>query len=376
MKRACNSGVIAVVALAVAAAPAAAKDRFVLDKKAASPGHVLLAGNGTADVAWTHAGGSHADYAEFCKVPKGGECKHPVKLPNPAGTAGTESVAGAFPLKSPGYVNVFAPRYVRNDLVYWTSTDGGKTFDDGTIISGYSNKTNPTDVIPYGPIVFVAANNPGLGFSYGGVVTGGFTFSLATGTVQASSMTLDDSSTLYESYWAQDDPKYHVRYFQNSASGSPGTEATWAGPETVSTGYGGALASGSSGTFIATQDYAGRKYPTAVKVRQLTGSIAGSPTTLANDKKTDLFATGDIAEAPNGHVAVAWPLEKKSGKMILRLFKSQNGTNFGKATPIAHLGSGFGIGDNVQLAYANDGSGAATFLNSNGLRFADLKKLK
>jgi hypothetical protein len=369
-------GLAAVAAAAVAAAPACANDRFVLDKKAETPGHVALLGSGTADVAWTDGGGSHADYAEFCRIPKGGKCKNPVKLPNPAGNAITESVSGAFPVIDNGSLLVVAPRYVRDDLVVWDSTDGGKTFDGGTIITGYSNKTNPTDVIPYGPIVFVGANNPGLGFSYGGIASGGFTFSLATGTVQGSSLALQDDGTLYESYWTQDNPKYHVSYFQNSASGSPGVEGTWAGPHAVSKGYGGALAGGSNGTFVATQDYAGRKYPTAVRVRRLTGSLVGSPTTLANDKKTDLFALGDISEAPNGHVAVVWPLEKKSGKLMLRLFKSKDGQSFGKPQLIAHLGNGYGINDNLQLAYGSDGSGVTTFLNASGLHLADLKKLR
>jgi hypothetical protein len=366
----------AVVAIgcATVVSSASANDRFLLDKKAETPGHVALLGNGTADVAWTDGGGAHADYAEFCRIPKGGKCKNPVKLPNPAGNAITESVSGAFPVVAGNNVAVVAPRYVRNDLVIWSSSNGGKTFDAGTILSGYSNKSNPTDVIPYGPVVFVGANNPGLGFSYGGLSSAAFTFSLATGTVQGSSLTLD-GDTLYESYWTQDQPKYHVRYFHDSAADS-GSEGTWAGPHPIATGYGGELASGSSGTFAVTQDYAGRKYPTAIKVRQLVGSIAGSATTLANDKKTDLFALGDISEAPNGHVAVAWPLEKKSGKMVLRLFESKTGTSFGKAKPIAHLGNAYAIGDNLQLAYGSDGTGVTTFLNSSGLHLADLKKLK
>ncbi len=366
---------IAVVAGAAIASGASANDRFLLDKKAETPGHVVLKGNGTAYVAWSHAGGKHADHAEFCKIPKGGKCKDAMKLPLPSGNAVTESVAGAFPLIDGDTLYVVAPRYVDNDVVIWQSSNGGQSFSSPTVLTGgYSNKTDPTDVILDQVVLLIGAHNPGLGFSYTGIANGGYTFGATQGSVQGASLVADPSiANLYEAYWTQK-KKYSVHYF--TVPGVASTDTQWTGPIAVSKGYGGELTSGSNGNFIVTQDYTGGKYPKAVRVRGIDGSDVGPATTLAKDKKIDLLATGDISEAPNGHVAVAWPLEKRSGKMVLRLFESNNGKHFGKATPIAHLGNAFGIGDNLQLAYGSGGSGVTTFLNGSGLHLADLKKLK
>jgi hypothetical protein len=362
----------AVVALAVA--PASARVLQKLDKKPASPGHIAMR-NGTTLVAWSHQGGSKADYAEFCRIPKGGECKNPVKLPNPAGTGAAEGIAGAFPLLLGGKnVAVVAPRYVRNDLVVWSSSDGGKTFDSGDLLPGYSNKTNPSDVIYLSPVVAISADNVGLGFSESiGFAGGGFTFTSVTGTVEGSSMA-SVAGGLLESYWTLGS-KSKVHYESWEPSGSnPLDESQWSGPRDVANGYGGELTSGSGGTFIATQEYTGkRKEPTAARVRQLGTSGFGSPVTLFNDKDTDLFALGDIAEAPNGHVAVVWPGYKKNGALVMRAFTSKNGKNFGTADLVAGLGKGYGIDANAQLAYASDGSGEFTFINGSGLHLANLK---
>ncbi len=375
--RALIAGTSVGTCLVLTATAALAKDRQNLDGKAATPGHVVVDSSGKADVAWSHSGGTHADYAEFCRIPKGGKCKNPMKLPGPDGNAVTHSVSGAFPvLGSGGDLFVVAPRYVDDDIVLWQSTNGGKTFSSPTkFAGGYSNKTDPSDVVYDVVAMLVGANNPGLGFSYFGIGTGEYTFAAVTGTVQGSSLTLDSASgTPYESYWTQG-AKYAVKYFVSPGTVPP-SDAAWTGPVSVSKGYGGALTYGTNGTFIATQDYTGGKYPKAVRVRELNDASVGSATTLAKDKKIDLFATGDISEAPNGHVAVAWPRVKKSGKLVLRLFQSKNGNQFGKARPIAHLGNAFQIGDNLQLAYESSGNGYATFLNGSGLHLADLKRLK
>ena len=291
-------------------------------------------------------------------------------------------MAGAFPIEANGdFAGVIAPRYVQDDLVFWGSMDGGKTFQDGELLPGYSNKSDPTDVAFTGEDAFISANNPGLGFSDSkGFAGAGFTFSAATGTVEDSSLALVDGA-LVESYWTLGS-KDKVHFLSWDPSGTnPVDESQWTGPTDVANGYGGELASSpneaSNDLFIATQEYTGkRKKPTAVRVRQLGESGFGSPVTLFNDKNTDLFAVGDIAQAPNGHVAVVWPgYEKKHGnlKLVMRAFTSATGKNFSDSGDVANLGGAYGIRNNAQLEYSNNGSGAFTFMNGSGLHLANLK---
>jgi len=63
-------------------------------------------------------------------VPKGGRaCTTPVTLPIPAPAESIDSPSGAFPLLGGGStVYVVVPRYVVNDVLLYTSTDGGVTF--------------------------------------------------------------------------------------------------------------------------------------------------------------------------------------------------------------------------------------------------------
>jgi hypothetical protein len=378
LKRFLTIGLVAIAALAAPVA-ASANDRFTLDLQPASPGHLAIDSTGTAYVAWTHrVGGAAPDAVMFCKVPAGGSCTTPLTLPIPGAVDSTDGVAGAFPVLGSGSkVYVVAPRYVEDDVVIWTSGDGGQTFDTGVVApkeAGYSNKSDPTDVILSSGYFLIGAFNPGLGFSgqpEGGGAGFHLEFESASGTIGTASLAVSGPKTIVEAYWTLGSP-YQMYFFQYSGLGSAALESSWEGPISIGNGYETKLAGGPAGIFLVSQDYGGGSNPTVLDVRQFSGGGFGSPVTLATDSSTDLFAGGAIAEAPGGNLAVAWPGTRAADQAtVMRLFSSSDGGHTFGETDVAHVGSAYAINDNAQLAIADSGAGWLTFIDEGGLRMAD-----
>ena len=362
-------------------APAAANDLFVLDAQATSPGHLVEDSAGNAYVGWTHrsASASVPDAPMFCKIPVGGSCAHPVTLPIPGATSITDEVSGVFPVLGSGAtVYVVAPRYVEDDLIIWESTNGGESFNAGTITKGgYSSKTAPTNVLLSGSNLLISAYNAGLGFSSAPAAGGSgeaFEFeSIGSGGVVGSSLGLDSAGQLVDSYWELSEPD-SVHFYRYKGSGSLGSEKDWEGPFAVTNGYESKLSGGSAGLFLVSEDYGtGSAYPDVLNVRKYNGTSFGAPLTLASGPSFGLFTGGAIAQSPDGsRVAVAWPASSNESP-DMRLFASTNGgTSFGAATDIAHIGDAYAGFDNAQLAIGNGGQGWLTFMDSSGLRVADL----
>src|SRR5690349_20994945 len=165
----CRAILIAAAAtLVLAAFPAvsAANNLFTLDTNAQSNGHLIEDPAGNAYVAWVTEGvGTGIEPVKYCKIAPGGGCSAQT-LSIPGATSISESASAAFPVFGPGNtVYVVAPRYAENDVVFWTSTDGGVSFDAGTLTEPYSSKTNPTDVFLQDGNFLIGAYNAGLGFS-------------------------------------------------------------------------------------------------------------------------------------------------------------------------------------------------------------------
>ena len=380
MKRLLTSVAVLASILAVVPSTAAANDLFTLDAQATSPGRLVEDAAGNAYVAWTHKSTSTLpDTPMFCKIPVGGGCPAPITLPIPGATSTNDEVAGVFPVLGPGStVYVVAPRYVENDVVIWTSTNGGQSFGAGTINKGgYSDKSNPTNVFLAGTELLIGAFNPGLGFSTTPAAGGpGAHFEFASpgvGGVATSSLGLDSSGNPVEAYWNLSDPDYSIHFYRYKGTGPLTSESGWEGPGNVANGYETKLSGGASGLFLISQDYPeGGPYPTVVNVRKYTGTGFGPPVTLATDASTDLFAGGAIAQSPDGHIAVAWPGTRSSDQaLVMRLFTSTNGGASFTESDVAHL-SGYQTGDNAQLTLADSGQGWLTVLDSGGLRMADL----
>jgi len=367
----------AVCALASLPSAAAANDLFTLDSKAVSNGHLAVDGSGNAYVAWISEGvGIGVEPVKFCKIPPGGTCS-PTTLNIPGATTISEGASAAFPvLGSGGTVYVVAPRYASDDVIYWTSTNGGANFDGGTQNENYSNKTDPTDVFLQGSTFLIGAYNPGLGFStaeVGGIGGGEFAFTNpSSGGILSSSMALDGANPViaYDNF---DDP-YSILFYRYKGAGSLTAESSWAGPGFAANGYAPSLVGGPAGLFMASYDYNGGPNPNAVNVRRFDGTNFGGAKTLAVDSSPNLYAGGAIAQSPSGNrLAVAWPgVRGGDSAYVMRLFTSTDGGASYTESHIAHIGDGYGLNDNADLATTDGGGGWLVFNDASGLRIADL----
>jgi hypothetical protein len=380
--RATLSVAATVFALAALPSTAAANDLFTLDSSPTSDGHVIEDGAGNAYVAWTSEGvGTGVEPVRFCKIAPGGSCSA-ITLPIPGASSLSDSASAAIPVFGPGNtVYVVAPRYPHNDVIYWTSTNGGVSFDGGTESTFYSNKTDPTDAFLVGSNFMIGAFNSGLGFStneVGGLGGGSINFaSPGSGSVAGSSMGLDGANPVI-AYWNISDPPYPLLFYRYDGSGSPTTEGNWVGPTEVTKGYEPNLAGGSAGLFMVSQDYSGgSQYPNAINVRRYEGTNFGAARTLAVDASTNLFVGGAIAQSPSGNrISVVWP-GKRAGDdaYVMRLFTSTDGGANYAESHVAFLGSGYSIGPNADLATNDGGSGWVLFRDGGGLRLADLNPI-
>jgi hypothetical protein len=371
----------AALALAILPAAAAANDLYTLDTDAVSDGHVIVDAAGNAYVGWVSEGpGIAADIPKFCKIPPGGACA-PINLPIPGATSLSDSPSAAMPVFGPGAtVYVVAPRYGQNDLVFWTSTNGGLSFDAGTLRPFYAGKTDPTDAFLQGSNFLVSGYNAGLGISSDEVSGGGggeLNFANpGDGGVGSSSMGLDGANPVI-AYWNLDDPQYPLLYYRYDGSGSLTTESNWVGPTAVANGYMPSLAGGPGGLFMVSKDYGGPSYPNTINLRRYAGTTFGPPRTLAVDTTSSLFIGGSIAQSPSGNrLAVAWPgFRGGDNASVMRLFTSTDGAITFSESHIAHIGDAFGIGQNADLATNDGGSGWIVFSDSTGLRIADLNPI-
>jgi hypothetical protein len=370
--------VLALVLLGIWAGTASANDLFTLDTKPTSPAHVIVDSAGTAYVGWTRAGSPY-ETPMFCKIPAGGTCAAPVALPIPGAVDSTDEVSGVFPVFGPGStVYVVAPRYVADDVVIWTSNDGGQSFELNTVNpGGYSNKTNPSNVFLSGSNFLIGAFNAGLGFSEtpapGGTGSNLSFENPGTGGVASASLGLDGSGNPVLAYWNLSDP-YPMLFYRYKGSGSSDLEVNWVGPTPIGNGYETKLAGGPKGLFLVSQDYAGGKYPTVVNVRKYTGTEFGAPSTLFVDPSPALYDGGAIAESTgSGRLAVAWPVKRAGDDArVMRLFTSTDGGATFTSFDVAHVADAYAIGDNAQLAVTDGGSGWLTFRDVDGLHMADL----
>jgi hypothetical protein len=375
------SSAAATLLLAAFPAASAANDLFTIDANPVTNGHIAIDGAGNAYVTWSADGeGLAPEPVKFCKIPPGGTCS-PITLPIPGATSLSDSVSGVFPVLGPGStVYVVAPRYPHTDVIFWTSTDGGQSFNGGAKREFYSSKTDPTDVFLIGSSFLIGAYNAGLGFSRDEVAGGGggaFDFANpGDGGVAASSMGLAGADPVI-AYWNISDPPYPLLFYRYKGAGTITTEASWEGPIEVTKGYEPDLSSGPAGLFMVSADYGGGQYPNTVNFRRYEGTNFGGPKTLAVDAEPSLFVGGAITQSPSGNrIAVAWPVKRSGdGAFVMRLFTSTDGGNNFSESQIAHIGDSYSIGPNAQLAAADGGSGWLLFTDSSGLRLADFNPI-
>ncbi len=384
--------VFACCALALPAS-ALANNLFSLDPSPEANGSVVTEPAGYGYVAWLAkpAVGTEASRVMFCKIPPGGACTDPINLPLPApGTEAVEAPSDAFPVigTRPGVVYVVAPRYVQNDSVIWTSTEGGVNFSAPKKIPSYSNKTDPSDVLinpkhtatagePTADRFDVSASNAGLGFSETGnkvIAAAAFSFEKPGNFVEASSMAFTPAGFPLIAYWNLETP-LELHYYVSKAE--PEDEAkNWEGPKLIKEAENPRLASGPAGLFMVSEDYlSGESLPATLELRKYEeGSKSfGAPTALSGN-----LAQGEppgIFENPDtGALYISWVALNGGGSRVVDLLESTNGgASFQGEREVAEVKSSFA--GPIRLAAADSGAGWLTFDDEGGLEVADLNPL-
>jgi hypothetical protein len=386
MRRRALLGVLGLTFALVAAMPgvASAANLFTLDTNPAAGAFAPVAVDsaGTGYFAWEHNGGSAPNLTMFCKVPRGGTCANPIVLPTPpAGFGGATNVDAGFPVLGSGQtVYVVGPRFIAQDVVVWTSTDGGITFGPpARFPSGVSAGSNPTDVLaaPLGGF-YISSHNPGLTFTSVPPSAGPAPVTDLTPTPQA--LTNIGDSTL--GLAATGNP---VEAFDMLNGGQPQTinfrsysGTSWNPASEVTQGTQPSLAGGPSGLLLVSEDLDAAGHYTQINVRKYaTGSGFGAPVaTLQTDTSYD--NGGRIFQTPGGRVLVAWQGQPRAGGGVaIRLYDSANGGAFTRVGDVAEGAPSDAI-YLIRLAAANDGQGFVSFheIGSGLLRVADLTQIK
>ena len=147
---------------------AAAKTSSPSTPQAASPGNVIEDCAGTAYVGWLHKSEPRSAHRCFARSRLAAPAPDPITLPIPGNSDRRIVVSAVFPVFGAGstiYAVAPALRPI-GDVIIWTSTNGGESFNAGTIdTEGYSDKTRPSNVLLSGSDLLIGAINAGLGFS-------------------------------------------------------------------------------------------------------------------------------------------------------------------------------------------------------------------
>jgi hypothetical protein len=363
-----------------------------------STGPIIIDSSGHGYVAWDRrASGSSGDPIEFCKIPRGGVCSHPLTMPLPShANWGDYDVVQPFPVlggKS-GVVLVVGPSYILGDVVVWTSTDGGRRFGLPAVIPNpsYADTTGVDDVLraPNNAnsslnYFSIAGNNVGLGYTFTGTGTIGapdppYGFKFDTDGVPGS---VNDATLGFQSQhtieaFSTDAARPRLDYFWSpvaGVSGSPGTLEH--GPIAVTIGSNPRLAGGPKGLFLLSEDNGSTaSKPLRLHVRKWRASTHsfGAPT-LVGTVRNDIKATnaGGFTEESSGTLVVAWPEDGPHGSYVMDVWTSKDGgKTFAGPTKVADIGFAY-VGP-ARVA-AKGSHGFLTFQDSRGLDVVDLTHL-
>ena len=424
------AGAVACVAALTMSASARAADQFTLDAHADSFAPIVTDADGNGYVAWERSDGSAADIPMFCKLAPGATaCAHPVALGLPGGGADDANGALAlFSILGPGHtVWVVTDRYIRDDTVIWTSTDGGASFGAPLDIpSGeqclvgapcqdsepYTNLTGLDDTDPVtstgttydgqstlGPLgqPFVnflqSSTNPGLGFDWDATDVAyqfepgvsEFTFADAPSYIdlQASALGTTETGDVVEAVTDDATSPDTVQAFSYAASATypsvfSATQAGFSGPVSFPHSYGPRLADGHAGLFMATGDDPSGAAP-AIDLREwnATTHSFGAAQKVGPIAAADAGDAGGLGEDyDTGELVTAWPTQTATGSDLMTAQLSTNGgSTFSSAQDIATITGVDGSFGSVRVAVARSGTGFVTFEDSRGLQVADLRPL-
>lgn len=386
---------------------AGAQNLFTLDTSVTGFGDVAVDASGTGYFAWVHSpGGSSADTPMFCKIPRGAKgCASPQTLslagapvPPGGGAVSPNQMFALLPASPANTVYLVGTRYITNDLLLWTSSDGGVTFGAPTVLTtqNYYTFAGPTDALLSGPNVFVASFNPDLHFasapldgSQPPMGTGDAAFTPPGGSLTGSTLGLENGPSgkpvlAYSvvDYGAGTPPM--ISYYKN-AGGDPNIAGNW-NQGTSWPGQTPSLAGGPKGLFLLSEDFAPGSTPTSastpdrVDVRHYDAAngVFGNPVQAEIDPLPNTYG-GRMFQTPGtGKLLIGFPgPENGANQQTVQLITSTDGGAHFSAPTNVGLDSTFFHAREIHLAAANDGQGFMTFATAgtsgNGLQVADLQ---
>jgi hypothetical protein len=367
----------------------------ILDRAADSGGTMVMDSAGTTYLTWADpATPKRPQSIWLCRIPKGGKCKTRQKLSIPAADRGL-GVTEPFPALgevSPKAFYVIAPSYIYSNIVYWISTNDGATFPTSKVSPantywdglGVDDVEFNADASRKGKVDFfdiISRGSGGVGLSLAippaiSCSPGACDFGYKTAPDVFGASLGHDGTQWVMAYWVDSSPGTVYYFWSNRGLSTAG----WHGPVKVTDGMNVRLASGPSGLYLLSQDYATAKasIPTRLDVRKWDPATHafGAPAVVVRDSSTTVSTAlgGFGVDSATGALYVAWPGNVASeGGYVMRLWVSSNkGKTFGRPRYVSKIGEGFS--GPVRIA-ARSGKGFLAFIESAGLALVPLSHL-
>ena len=342
----------AVAALLLLPASARAATPLVVGQ-GADPGLAVDAA-GTAYLAWNGTEASGTRSLHFCRLPRGATaCAGAATIAVPGGSY---SLYRPFVSVSGPLVQITQSRYgfaagSFNQVIQFTSTDGGTTFDAGT---------------PVGTIAFnEAANGPGgvaaVTFSTTG---GGFFQRMAPGNTASALLSGDH---LYEGavgvtptgqlLTVLDDASGNAQFRVQSGAGDANDASTWGLPVDIGVESYPRLAGGPSGLFLM-----GENANRGLEVRKWTGTTFGPAAPLGTGNEAPQAA---LSQDAGGRLHAVWPTFEADG-IELHYAVSDDGAAWQQG--VVDTQASDGEQDQARVAAAPDHVGVAVWTTASQIR--------
>jgi hypothetical protein len=391
------------------AASASANNLFTLDANATSgTPSVVMDSAGNAYVSWLDKNDSAQsstidagnDTPMYCKFAYGSTCTGPIMLNLPGLTTGSaasgsaDGISGIFTVLGSGTtVYVVGARYLRADIVLWTSTNGGTSFDSGVVIDDGFNTLGPSNALLDGSNLLLSGTDKGLWFTatpISGVAPASLQFAnTLSGGVSGVSLGLDQSGNPVETYWVQSSPfAVGYKYYSGptpATAASLNTDANWTdatlpGIATDPVLGGNAPGSAAPGLYLESADGSNPNNtaePTAIDVRPYNATTHTFGTAVALSGNPNLGFDDDdgaVAVTPKGTALAFWHSSRAAdGTPVIESYVSTNGgTSFSAPTDVATCNLTCGNENVAAIDTTSSFEGIVAFSDNGGLKIADL----
>ena len=340
---------------AVLLAPASARAATPLVAGQGEDPGLAVDASGTAYLAWNGTEPSGTRSLHFCRLPRGATaCAGAATLAVPAGTY---SLYRPFVAVSGPLVQVTQSRYgfaagSFDQVIQFTSQDGGTTFDAGT---------------PVGTITFnEAVNGPGgvsaVTFSTTG---GGFFQRMAAGSAASALLSADHPydgavgvTPTGQLLTLFDDASGNAQFHLQSGAGDPNDPATWGAPVDIGVESYPRLAGGPAGLFLM-----GENAARGLEVRKWNGTTFAAPVALGTGNEAPQAA---LTQDAGGRLHAVWP-EFAADGIELHYAVSDDGASWSKGVVNTQQATD-GEQDELRVAAAPDHVGVAVWTSASQVR--------